>query len=177
MELVEGEPPKGPLPLETALNYARQIAEALEAAHEKGIVHRDLKPANIKITPAGMVKVLDFGLAKLDYLPVTESNPEHSPIEPATRKGVILGTAGYMSPEQARGGPVDKRADIRAFGLVLYEMLTGQRLFQRETASDTLAALLTKEPDWDRVPAATRRLLSRCLEKDPRRGLMDGTLG
>jgi serine/threonine protein kinase len=165
MELVEGEPPEGPLPLETALNYARQIAEALEAAHEKGIVHRDLKPANIKVTPAGLVKVLDFGLAKLDYPPVPE--------EPATQEGVILGTAGYMSPEQARGTPVDKRADIWAFGVVLYEMLTGRRLFQGETASDTLAAVLTNEPDWDRVPAAARRLLSRCLAKDPRQRLRD----
>jgi len=117
--------------------------------------------------------VLDFGLAKLDYPPLPESSKEHSPIEPATRDGIILGTAGYMSPEQARGSPVDKRADIWAFGVVLYEMLTGQRLFQGETASDTIAAVLTKAPDWDRVPAATRSLLGRCLEKDPRKRLRD----
>src|SRR6202167_2063254 len=140
MELVPGELLKGSLPLETALNYAKQIADALEAAHNKGIVHRDLKPSNIMITPAGVVKVLDFGLAVVaqssDF-----SNPANSPtitISP-TRAGMILGTAAYMSPEQARGKVVDKRADIWAFGVVLFEMLTGKPLLAGETGSDALA--------------------------------------
>ncbi len=174
MELIEGESPKGPLPLEEALRIARQIADALEAAHEKGIIHRDLKPANIKITSDGTVKVLDFGLAKTSR----DSNgaiAENSPTFTmgATEAGVILGTAGYMSPEQARGKPVDKRADIWAFGVVLYEMLTGKRLFEGETVSDTLAAVLTREPDWTQVPEKARPLLQRCLEKDPKRRLRD----
>jgi Tol biopolymer transport system component/predicted Ser/Thr protein kinase len=174
MELVAGENLKGPLPLETALNYARQIADALEAAHDKGIIHRDLKPANIMITPAGVVKVLDFGLAAVTQAS-DSSNPANSPtltISP-TRAGMILGTAGYMSPEQARGKPVDKRADIWAFGVVLYETLTGRRLFEGETVSDTLAQVLTKEPDWEQVPAKVRRLLKKCLEKDPKKRLRD----
>jgi eukaryotic-like serine/threonine-protein kinase len=179
MELVEGENLAGPLPVETALNYARQIAEGLEAAHEKGIVHRDLKPANVKITPAGVVKVLDFGLAKAVEEPSAAADSTNSPtltMSP-TRAGMILGTAQYMSPEQARGKAVDKRADIWAFGVVLYEMLTGQRLFQGETVSDTLVEVATKEPDWGRIPAAAgrnvQRLLRRCLEKDPKRRLRD----
>src|SRR5271155_4773269 len=174
MELVPGESLKGPLPLETALNYARQIADALEAAHDKGIVHRDLKPANIMITPAGVIKVLDFGLAAVAQSS-DPSNPVNSPtltISP-TRAGLILGTAAYMSPEQARGKPVDKRADIWAFGVVLYEMLTGKQLFEAETVSDTLAQVLTKEPDWEQVPANVRRLLKKCLEKDPKQRLRD----
>src|ERR1700689_5705263 len=140
MELVPGGSLKGPLPLETALNYAKQIADALEAAHDKGIVHRDLKPANIMITSEGVVKVLDFGLAAVAQSS-DPSNPVNSPtltISP-TRAGMILGTAGYMSPEQARGKTVDKRADIWAFGVVLFEMLTGKPLFEGETVSDTLA--------------------------------------
>jgi eukaryotic-like serine/threonine-protein kinase len=174
MEFVPGESLKGLLPLETALNFAKQIADALEAAHEKGIVHRDLKPANIMITPAGVVKVLDFGLAAVAQS-TDPSNPANSPtltISP-TRAGMILGTAGYMSPEQARGKAVDKRADIWAFGVVLFEVLTGQRLFEGETVSDTLAQVLTKEPDWERVPAKVRRLLKKCLEKDPKKRLRD----
>ncbi len=174
MELVPGESLKGPLPLETALNYAKQIADALEAAHEKGIVHRDLKPANIMITPAGVVKVLDFGLAAVAQSS-DPSDPANSPtltISP-TRAGMILGTAAYMSPEQARGKTVDKRADIWAFGVVLYEMLTGKRLFEGETISDILAHVLTKEPDWEQVPAKVRRLLKKCLEKDPKKRLRD----
>jgi len=173
MELVEGRSPQGPLPVELALNYARQIADALAAAHEKGIVHRDLKPGNIKITPDGAVKVLDFGLAKVGGTPVAK--PEDSPTMnmAATEAGVILGTAAYMSPEQARGKPVDKRADIWAFGVVLYEMLTGQRLFKGETPTDILALVVGQEPDWTRVPAKTRRLLQSCLQKDPKQRLHD----
>jgi serine/threonine-protein kinase len=132
MELVPGETLKGPLPLDTALNYARQIAEALEAAHEKGIVHRDLKPGNIMVTPDGVVKVLDFGLAAVAQEPASGSaDPNNSPTltARATQVGVIMGTAAYMSPEQAAGKPVDKRSDIWSFGVVLFEMLTGQRLF------------------------------------------------
>jgi Tol biopolymer transport system component/predicted Ser/Thr protein kinase len=173
MELVPGESLKGPLPLETALNYARQIADALEAAHEKNIIHRDLKPANIMITPQGVVKVLDFGLAVIpsrDREGADSVNSATLTISP-TRAGMILGTAGYMSPEQARGKPVDKRADIWAFGVVLFEMLTGQRLFDGETVSDTLAAVLKEEPDWTRVPAKVRRLLRACLQKDPKQRL------
>ncbi len=172
MELVPGESLKGPLPLETALNYAKQIAEALEAAHEKGIVHRDLKPANIMITPSGVVKVLDFGLAAVGQSS-DPSDPVNSPtltISP-TRAGMILGTAAYMSPEQARGKTVDKRADIWAFAVVLYEMLTGKRLFDGETISDTLAAVLKTEPDLMQVPAKVRPLLEACLQKDPKQRL------
>jgi hypothetical protein len=164
----------GLLPLDTALDYARQIADALEGAHEKNIIHRDLKPANIMITPAGVVKVLDFGLAAVAQSS-DPSNPTNSPtltISP-TRAGMILGTAAYMSPEQARGRTVDKRADIWAFGAVLYEMLTGHRLFEGETVSDTLAQVLTKEPDLTRVPMNVRRLLKKCLEKDPKKRLRD----
>src|SRR6266478_6079072 len=170
MELVPGETLKGPLPLERALNYAKQIADALEAAHDKGITHRDLKPSNIIITPAGVVKVLDFGLAA--YRPAREGGESTLTMSP-TRPGAIMGTAAYMSPEQARGEPVDKRADIWAFGVVLYEMLTGTPTFVRETASDTLAAVLKDEPEWNRVPQKAQRLLRRCLEKDPKRRLRD----
>ena len=176
MELVEGENLAGPLPLETALNYARQIADALEAAHEKGIVHRDLKPANIMITPAGVVKVLDFGLAAVAQAsgPVS-GDPAQSPTLTigATKVGMILGTAGYMSPEQARGKTVDKRADIWAFGAVLYEMITGRRLFEGEDVSTTLAAVIKEEPRWDGIPLNAQRLLKSCLEKDPKRRLRD----
>jgi serine/threonine protein kinase/Tol biopolymer transport system component len=172
MELVPGESLKGPLPLETALNYAKQIADALEAAHDKGIVHRDLKPANIMVTPDGVVKVLDFGLAAVAQSS-DPSNPANSPtltISP-TRAGMILGTAAYMSPEQARGKPVDKRADIWAFGVVLYEMLTGRQAFPGDTITDVLAAVVTKEPEWDRVPVKVRRVLQACLQKDPKQRL------
>jgi len=184
LELVEGPTLQdrieaGAIPVEEALPIARQIAEALEAAHEKGIVHRDLKPANVKIDPAGNVKVLDFGLAKaLD--PAVSSSPDlsHSPtLSIGTQAGMILGTAAYMSPEQARGKTADKRADIWAFGVVLWEMLTGRRLFAGETVSDTLAAVLRQEIDWSVLPAgvppAVRRLLARCLERDPRNRLHD----
>ena len=174
MELVPGESLKGPVSFDTALNYARQIADALEAAHDKSIVHRDLKPANVMITPAGLVKVLDFGLAAVSQSS-DPSNPANSPtltISP-TRAGMILGTAAYMSPEQARGKPVDKRADIWAFGVVFFEMLTDKKLFDGETVSDTLAHVLTKEPDWEQVPAKVRRLLKKCLEKDAKHRLRD----
>ena len=172
MELVEGEMLAGPLPIETALNYAGQLIEALKAAHDKGIVHRDLKPANIKITPEGMVKVLDFGLAKAAS-DEASGDPGYSPTLSlaATRAGIILGTAGYMAPEQARGKAADTRADVWAFGVVLYEMLTGRRLFDGETISDTLAQVLTKEPDLNQVPEQARRLLRACLVRDPRRRL------
>ncbi len=172
MELVEGESPKGPLPLDQALNLAGQIADALEAAHEKGIIHRDLKPGNIIVTGAGIVKVLDFGLAAV-LQAGDSSDTRVSPtltISP-TRAGMILGTAAYMAPEQARGKAVDRRADIWAFGVVLYEMLTGKQLFQGETISDVLAGVLAKEPDLSAAPPTVRRLLSKCLEKDPKRRL------
>src|SRR6185295_10201243 len=174
MEYIEGEAPKGPLPLEEALRIARQICDALEAAHDKGITHRDLKPANIKIKPDGTVKVLDFGLAKVDAVSGV-SQSENSPTlsMAATQMGVILGTAGYMSPEQARGKSVDKRADIWAFGVVFYELLMGKRLFQGEDVSHTMAAVIMQEPNLDEVPVQVRKLLRRCLEKDPKKRLRD----
>jgi len=169
----------GAMPMAEALAIARQITEALEAAHEKGIVHRDLKPENVKITPAGVVKVLDFGLAKAIEEPTAAGDPSDSPTQTisATRAGVILGTAAYMSPEQARGATVDKRSDIWAFGVVLYEMLTRRHLFCGETVSDTLAGVLKTDPDWNALPAETppaiRKLLRRCLERDRKRRLPD----
>jgi len=184
LELVEGETlaerlARGPLPVDEALGIARQIGEALETAHEKGIVHRDLKPANVKLTPDGTVKVLDFGLAKAMAAEGVAPDVTHSPTitAAATQAGVVLGTAAYMSPEQARGKPVDKRSDIWSFGAVLYEMLTGRRCFEGETVSDVLAAVLRQEPDWSRLPgdtpAATQLLLRRCLERDPKKRLRD----
>ena len=171
MELVEGETLQGPLPLDAALDYARQIAEALEAAHEKGIVHRDLKPANIKITPQGVVKVLDFGLASIAQASAAASgDAANSPtltISP-TIAGMILGTAAYMSPEQARGKPVDKRADIWAFGCVFYEMLTGRQLFQGSDVSELLAAVIKDQPDLSALPVELRPVIEKCLRKDPR---------
>ena len=180
MELIEGPTladriSEGPIPLDEALTIARQIADALEAAHEKGIIHRDLKPANIKLTSDAAVKVLDFGLAKLSDPMAAAGNASESPTMEMGRTiaGEIIGTAAYMAPEQARGRVVDRRADIWAFGVVLYEMLIGERLFGGETITDTLSSVLTKEPDWNRVPLKARRLLSRCLEKDPKRRLRD----
>ncbi|HXG89162.1 MAG TPA: protein kinase [Vicinamibacterales bacterium] len=185
MELVEGEDlsqriARGPMPIDEALPIARQIAEALEAAHEQGIIHRDLKPGNIKVRGDGTVKVLDFGLAKaMDSTGTSSANAMNSPTLSlhATQAGIILGTAAYMSPEQARGSPVDRRADLWAFGVVLYEMLAGTRPFEGSTISDTLAAVLRAEPDWTKLPADTpaaiRRLLRRCLEKDRKRRLPD----
>ena len=177
MELVEGETLRGPLPVDKALEYARQVAEALEAAHEKGIVHRDLKPANVKVTPQGRVKVLDFGLAKAIWGP--EENQDLSQLATVTNvetvAGHILGTPPYMSPEQARGKDVDKRADIWAFGCLLYELLTGKRAFRGETLQDTIASVLEREPDWQALPAKTpakiRELLRQCLQKDVNRRL------
>jgi serine/threonine protein kinase len=177
MELVEGESLPCPLSLETALNYAKQIAEALEYAHERGVVHRDLKPANIKITPDGVVKVLDFGLAKAIDDPIPSADLSNSPTLTlgATRVGVILGTAAYMSPEQASGHPADRRADIWSFGAVLYEMLAGTRAFGGDSVPDTLATVLKLEPDWNalptRTPASIRTLVRRCLTKDRKQRL------
>jgi Tol biopolymer transport system component/tRNA A-37 threonylcarbamoyl transferase component Bud32 len=185
MELVEGATlaeriRRCPIPVDEALPIARQIADALEYAHERGIIHRDLKPANVKVTPDDAAKILDFGLAKaLNDAPAETVDLAKSPTLTgmATQAGIILGTAGYMSPEQARGKAVDRRADIWAFGCLLYEMLTGVQAFRGETVTDTLAALLKSEPDWSRLPSATpahvRVLLRRCLQKDPRQRLRD----
>ena len=178
LELIEGETlaeriarAHGGLPLPDALAIARQISDALDAAHERGIIHRDLKPANIKITPQGVVKVLDFGLAKAASI-------DGSPVDPGeSRHGAIIGTAAYMSPEQARGLSVDRRTDVWAFSCVLYEMLAGRPAFPGDTASDTIAKILEREPDWSALPAATpapiRRLMLRGLTKDQRHRLRD----
>jgi serine/threonine-protein kinase len=178
MELVEGDTLRCPQPRAAALQYAKQIAEALEYAHERGVIHRDLKPANIKVTPDGAVKLLDFGLAKaVDDQSWLLPDATHSPTLSlgATMAGVIVGTAAYMAPEQASGKPADRRADIWSFGAVLYEMLTGRQAFEGESVSDTLASVLKVEPDWTQLPGDTprglRRLLSRCLTKDRKQRL------
>ena len=186
LELVPGETlaerlRRGPLPISEALDLARQIADAVAAAHDNGVIHRDLKPANIKITPDGQIKVLDFGLARF-----AEAEPDavgtgvsDSPTlsAHATRVGVILGTAAYMSPEQARGRTVDKRTDIFSFGAVLYEMLTGRQLFKGEDVADTMASVMRSDPDFRALPTElhprVRELLSRCLEKDPKKRRRD----
>jgi Tol biopolymer transport system component len=183
MELVEGETlaeriKRGPIRVEESLQIAKQICNALEAAHEKGIIHRDLKPANIKVAPDGTVKILDFGLAKAFQPEASTSGLSESPTLSlaATNAGIILGTAAYMSPEQAKGWAVDKRTDIFAFGCVLYEMLTGRRTFDAEDVSETLAAVLMREPDWAALPATPPTVvavLRRCLQRDPKRRLRD----
>jgi len=187
LEFVDGDTladriARGSIPVADAVSYARQVAEALDTAHEAGIVHRDLKPGNIKITEDGRVKVLDFGLAKAiaaAIAPDPAIDPAHSPTVTVhgTRGGVILGTAAYMSPEQARGKPIDKRTDIWAFGCVLYEMLTGARAFNGETTSDVIAAIIERQPEMSKLPATVpphvRRLIERCLAKDPRQRARD----
>jgi serine/threonine protein kinase/Tol biopolymer transport system component len=187
LELVEGPTladriARGRIPLDEALPIARQIAEALEAAHEQGIIHRDLKPANIKVRADGIAKVLDFGLAKaMDPAKGSNANASTSPTisTDATQPGVIIGTPAYMSPEQARGNAADKRVDLWAFGVVLFEMLAGTQLFKGATTSDTLASVLKTEPDWnalpDDTPVAIRRLLRRCLERDRKRRIADAS--
>jgi Tol biopolymer transport system component len=179
LELVEGPTladrlGHGPVPIAESLDIARQIAEALEATHGKGIVHRDLKPANIKITAAGVVKVLDFGLAQAEVAPASDRSADTAArVDSATGSGVLVGTAPYMSPEQVRGKPTDNRTDVWAFGCVLFEMLTGRGPFAHETQAETLAAILDRDPDWATLPEGTtpavRRILRRCLQKDPRR--------
>ena len=183
LELIEGPTladriAQGPLPPAEAVPIARQVAEALEAAHEAGIIHRDLKPANIKVRDDGTVKVLDFGLAKA-VSSDSAADPMNSPTltARATQLGMILGTAAYMSPEQAKGRGTDKRADIWAFGAVLYEMLSGRRAFEGEDVSETLASVLRQDIDLSALPATTpevlRGLIARCLERDPKRRLRD----
>jgi eukaryotic-like serine/threonine-protein kinase len=185
MEFVQGDDlsvliGRGPMSLADALPIAKQIADAMEAAHERGIIHRDLKPGNIKVRPDGTVKVLDFGLAKaLDPAATSSQEALNSPTVSArgTQLGLVIGTAAYMAPEQARGKPVDRRADIWAFGVVLFEMLSGQRAFEGEDVSVTLASVIKDQVRWEALPAdipeSLRRLLRRCLEKDPRRRLRD----
>src|SRR5438093_5269299 len=181
LELVEGETladriQRGPIPVNEALGIAKSICEALEAAHEKGIVHRDLKPANVKITPDGKVKVLDFGLAKAMENAPANATLSNSPTlvnsMAASNAGMIIGTAAYMSPEQARGRKADARSDVFSFGCVLYEMLTGQMAFQGEEVSDILASVLAREPDFTALPPdlspQIRKLLARCLDKNPK---------
>ncbi|NIT97448.1 MAG: protein kinase, partial [Actinobacteria bacterium] len=190
MELVPGEDlstrlERGPMPIDEALEVATQIAEGLAAAHDGGVIHRDLKPANVRVAPDGRCRVLDFGLAKaVDAAPASGSTPTVAPTvtSAGTAAGIILGTAAYMSPEQARGKPVDRRTDVWAFGCVLYELLTARVAFDGETVTDVLAAIVRSEPDYDLLPADTpptvRRVIERCLRKAPRERLRDlGDIG
>src|SRR5262245_19756725 len=176
MELVEGEPLRGPLPVREALRVAHEIALALEAAHEKGVLHRDLKPENIRLGPGGRVKLLDFGLAKAVRTATVDSQVD---TQTATHSdgGSVVGTAPYMSPEQARGQDLDRRSDVWAFGCVLFEMLSGRRAFEGATFSESVAAVLALEPEWDALPPVTApavvRLLRRCLQKEKDKRLRD----
>jgi eukaryotic-like serine/threonine-protein kinase len=174
MELVEGEDLKGPMTFDDALPIIQQLIDGIEAAHEKGIIHRDLKPANIKITPEGVVKILDFGLAKAtDTSPSPDADPGNSPTLTigATAVGTILGTAAYMAPEQAKGKTADKRSDIWSFGVIVYELLTGQRMFAGESAVEILGGVLNKDPDISAAPPRVHKLLRWCLEKDRKQRL------
>ena len=180
MELVEGETlaeriARGPCSMSEALSIARQIAEALEAAHERGVIHRDLKPANVKVRPDGTVKVLDFGLAKSLHHPASQADERMISADPSTMPGMILGTAAYMAPEQVQRKPVDRRVDIWALGCVLFEMLTAQPAFAGETPSEVLSRILEHDPNWEALPATTppaiRRSLHRCLERSVRHRL------
>jgi serine/threonine protein kinase len=184
MELVEGETlaemiKRGPQTIEDALDICRQIAEGLESAHDNGIIHRDLKPANVKVTPDGNVKILDFGIAKVFQEQTIDSDPSKSQAitDEMTQPGMILGTSVYMSPEQSKGDVIDKKTDIWAFGCILYEVLTGKRAFEKGTISETIAAILKEEPDWDvlpsELPPLTGFLLRRCLQKNPKKRLHD----
>jgi tRNA A-37 threonylcarbamoyl transferase component Bud32 len=184
LELVEGQTlqdriAKGSIPLAEALAIAKQLADAFEAAHARGIIHRDLKPANIKVRSDGTVKVLDFGLARLTTPDATDAEGHRASEHAATRtseateQGVVLGTPAYMSPEQARGEAIDRSVDIWAYGVVIYEMLTGHLLFARRSAAETISAVLMEEPDWDRIPEGVRRLVRSCLAKDPAKRLRD----
>ena len=180
MELVEGQTLTGPLPIADTLRIAKQIAEAIEYAHDRGIIHRDLKPANIKVTPDGSVKILDFGLAKAMDEAADSSLNLRGSMSPtlslaATHAGVIMGTAGYMAPEQAKGKGADRRSDVWSFGIVLYELITGSRMFDGDTVPETLASVMKDQVTLDKLPedtpSAIRKLLARCLERDPRRRL------